>query len=174
METNPYAAPGAVVEDAHAFSGNDLEARKAGRGTRLGAFLLDYLILCLCTAPFLFSAFRTYAAKVHGQPYAPPAFGALLPIFGLLCLALAIANIVLLVQNGQTLGKRIVNIKIVRSDGSRCGFARIFFLRMLPIGLLGLIPFIGRFAWLVDSLLIFGSERRCLHDLTADTIVVND
>jgi uncharacterized RDD family membrane protein YckC len=174
METNPYAAPGAVVEDAHAFTGKDLESSKASRGKRLGAFLLDYLIVCICMAPFVISAVQTYQAKLHGQPTAPPAFGMLLPIFGLLCLALAIVNIVLLVQNGQTVGKRLLNIKIVRSNGSRCGFARIFFLRMLPIGLLGIIPFVGRFIGLIDAAVIFGSERRCLHDLIADTIVVNE
>jgi uncharacterized RDD family membrane protein YckC len=174
METNPYAAPGAVVEDAHAFSGNDLEARKASRGKRLAAVLLDDLMFGVCAAPFLYTAFQSYSAKMHGQTFVPSSFGALTAICGLLILVLCIVNLVLLAQNGQSLGKRILNIKIVRNDGSRCGFARIFFLRYMPIGLLGLIPYVGRFVGLVDALMIFGSEKRCLHDLTGDTIVVND
>jgi uncharacterized RDD family membrane protein YckC len=36
-----------------------------------------------------------------------------------------------------------------------------------------MIPVVGRLINLVDPLLIFGKERRCLHDLIADTIVVD-
>jgi len=37
---------------------------------------------------------------------------------------------------------------------------------------LGLIPVIGYIFGLVDSLLIFGEPRQCLHDKFADTIVI--
>jgi uncharacterized RDD family membrane protein YckC len=41
------------------------------------------------------------------------------------------------------------------------------------MSLLSGIPYAGGLITLVDLLLIFGKERRCLHDLMADTIVVD-
>jgi uncharacterized RDD family membrane protein YckC len=79
----------------------------------------------------------------------------------------------MLYRSGQTIGKRALDIAVVRSDGSPVALSRYIFLRVAPMWLLGLIPLVGRFIGLVDPLLIFGKERRCLHDLIADTIVVD-
>ena len=76
------------------------------------------------------------------------------------------------VADGQTLGKKAVGIRVLRSDTSHCELWRIVLLRFLPLALLGAIPKIGVGISLIDALMIFGSERRCLHDLIADTIVV--
>jgi uncharacterized RDD family membrane protein YckC len=70
-------------------------------------------------------------------------------------------------------GKKLAGIRIVRSDGSRAGLRRIFLLRSVVPGVFGAIPLIGPFFSLIDTLFIFGEERRCVHDLIADTIVVN-
>jgi uncharacterized RDD family membrane protein YckC len=74
----------------------------------------------------------------------------------------------LVARYGQTMGKRLLEIRVVRSDGSQASLGRIFWLRNVVNGLLKLIPFYG----LVDVLLIFGERRQCIHDLIADTIVV--
>jgi uncharacterized RDD family membrane protein YckC len=66
----------------------------------------------------------------------------------------------------------MLGIRVVRRDGSHCGLARIFFARYLPVTLLGAVPFVGGLVSLVDALLIFRDDRRCLHDEIADTIVV--
>lgn len=174
METNPYAAPSAVVEDAPAFDGNDLESRKADRGRRLGAVLLDDLFFALCLIPIAIPAYQSYLAKARGETVPASTAGIMAVVCGAIFLGLLIYNFVLLHRNGQTIGKRILNIKIVRTDGSRAGLRRIFFLRALPIGLLGAIPWIGRIITLVDALMIFRDEKRCLHDQIADTIVIND
>jgi uncharacterized RDD family membrane protein YckC len=75
-------------------------------------------------------------------------------------------------RNGQSIGKKCLGIKDVRTDGSRAGFGRIFGLRYLVNTLLTMIPLIGSFYALVDVLMIFGSAKRCAHDYIADTIVV--
>jgi len=74
----------------------------------------------------------------------------------------------LFARNGQTIAKKIVGIKVVRSDGSPASLGRIFWLRNVVNGLLGIIPLYG----LIDILFIFGEQRQCLHDKIADTIVV--
>jgi len=45
-------------------------------------------------------------------------------------------------------------------------------LRQWVMGLLNAIPFIGNIIALVDPLMIFGDERRCLHDHIAGTKVI--
>ena len=75
-------------------------------------------------------------------------------------------------KNGQTLGKKILGIKVVRTDGSRASLGRIFWLRNVIMVLLSMIPIAGMILSLVDSLLIFRESRQCLHDQIAGTIVV--
>jgi uncharacterized RDD family membrane protein YckC len=90
----------------------------------------------------------------------------------LLCLVGAIAwawiTLLLVSRYGQTMAKRLLEIKVVRSDGSQASLGRIFWLRNVVNRLLGVIPLYS----LVDVLWIFGEKRQCLHDLIADTIVV--
>jgi uncharacterized RDD family membrane protein YckC len=174
MEANPYAAPGAVVEDAYAFDANDLEARKASRWQRLGAAFVDGIIISLCMLPIFFQSFAAYNARVHGA--VPPTFAVsgYVYVCFLLGLAVIVVNCVLLSRNAQTIGKKLLGIKILRTDGSQATLGRIFLTRYLPIRLFGFIPFVGPIIALVDVLMIFGEEKRCLHDRIADTIVVND
>ena len=90
-------------------------------------------------------------------------------IFGLYLLALVIIQGVFLESRGQTVGKKIVNIQIVRSkDGKNGGFVNNILLRTLVNGLITLIPLY----FLIDILFIFSETKRCLHDRIARTIVV--
>ncbi len=86
---------------------------------------------------------------------------------------LVITNIILLTVRGQTLGKLLLGIQIVRfSDDSRAGFLKAVLLRSLLFVLIGFLPHIGPFLLIADVLLIFRADRRCLHDFIADTRVV--
>ena len=70
---------------------------------------------------------------------------------------------------GGTLGKKSAGLRIVRTDGSRAGFVRLFFGRGGVAVLPGLIPFLGGLWALIDMLMIFRDSRQCLHDQIADT-----
>ena len=166
MEANPYAAPVAEVKDATTLDSADLEALKASRGSRLGAAMIDGVSMALV----LVVPGAIMGAQAHTASKTTTALLFALMAFG--TLALVIVNCVFLHRNAQTVGKRLLGIKVVRTDGSRIGLGRIFALRFLPVSLLGAIPFIGRLAGLVDALFIFNAERRCLHDMIADTIVI--
>lgn len=171
MEANPYAAPAAVMDDAPVWDAADLESRKASRGKRLGAVLINGLSNLFWLLPIIWGASMATGVRQGIKP-AAPMIGIML--FGLAVLiGLIVINCVLLHRHGQTLGKRALNIAIVRTDGSRMGLTRFIFIRSLPTGMLGAIPYVGVLVSLVDPLMIFGSERRCLHDLIADTIVVD-
>lgn len=164
-EQNYYAAPQSAVADFGGYSAEDLEARKASRGQRLGAVMLDGVTLLVGV---VLAGIGTAAAGKGA------AAGAALFIGGLIVLAIIIVNCVLLHQNAQTIGKKILGIKIVRTNGDRIGLGRIIGMRIIPMRLLTSIPYLGLLIFLADSLVIFGAERRCLHDMIADTIVIVD
>lgn len=163
--SNPYAAPAARVADVY-----DEVLVKASRATRLGAVLLDGAVLAV-PAMLVAVLLPAFGSSSDGQLTVGATV--LLALFGLGAIAFIAMQLILLHRHGQTVGKKLLGIRIVRSDGSRAGLGRIFLLRGLVPGLIGAIPLIGPFFSLVDALFIFGEERRCVHDLIADTIVVD-
>ncbi len=171
---NPYAAPQSAVEDLGRYSGADLEARKASRAQRLGGALLDGLAFIVCLLPMLigFAVLGANRSVGTGANVVGVVCGGLSI---LMVLALLIFNCMWISNNGQTIGKRMNGTKVVRTDGSAISLGRYIGLRVLVIRLFGQVPVVGPLASLIDCLLIFGAERRCLHDIFADTIViVND
>jgi uncharacterized RDD family membrane protein YckC len=78
----------------------------------------------------------------------------------------------LLVRRGQTIGKAILGLRIVRSDGSKPAPFRLIGVRYGLFYALMIVPMAGVAVMLVDVLLIFRKSRQCLHDSAADTIVV--
>jgi uncharacterized RDD family membrane protein YckC len=90
----------------------------------------------------------------------------------LINLVLLAIMIVLVYRNGQTIGKKLLGIKVARTDGSRASLARIFWLRNVLNSVITMVPFFGPLYALVDACMIFGEQRRCCHDYIADTIVI--
>jgi uncharacterized RDD family membrane protein YckC len=164
--TNPYAPPQAAVRDV---ADPDAGAEPAGRGTRLVAAILDGIIMVgMIYLPMIFGlGIRAAQSHGSGNPHVH-----ISPIGGLLTLVGLIAWIWLTVlfvsRNGQSIAKKMMGIKVVRSDGSPASLGRIFWLRNVVNTLLGILPLYG----LVDALLIFGDARQCVHDKIADTIVI--
>lgn len=159
---NPYQAPASHVEDI-AYA-EDIEL--AGRGARLGAAMIDTVFFLLIILP-LWLIFTPGIFSGH-----PP--GLLLSTgLALLTLVIWIAlNFSLLARKGQTLGKKMLGIKIVRSDATPCPASRIAGLRMIVPTALSQIPIAGMIFGFADALFIFRESRRTLHDLIADTIVI--
>ena len=155
--TNPYAPPQSVVADViDPAAGIQL----ADRGTRLGAALLDGLIVMVMVyLPFMLSV------MVGGQG-ASSWIG--LVVAGVGAIVWLVFTIKFLGENGQSIGKKACKIKILRKDGSEVSISRVIIGRNLVNGLLGVIPLYG----LIDPLFLFGNKRRCVHDYLADTIVV--
>ena len=159
---NPYAAPGAPVSGTLPPPLPD-EARLplAGRGDRLLAKIVDRALYFACLVPALVVAILQ----------ARNALGLALTLGVFAAAILFIYNLMLLGDHGQTVGKRWLRIRIVRSDGSDADLGRLFGLRMAVPWLIGV--FLGPLFVLPDVLCIFGNERRCLHDMMADTVVID-
>jgi uncharacterized RDD family membrane protein YckC len=105
-----------------------------------------------------------------GDPDISPV-GVALVILG--SVALLIIQLVLLTTQGQTIGKKMMSIRIARYDDDGLpGFVKAVLLRGIVPGLMGSVPVIGGIFALVNILFIFRDDRRCIHDLIAGTHVV--
>lgn len=168
---NPYAAPSARVQEII----EDGTQEPAERATRLGAYFLDAAIIAIPAIVFAIVV-PMFARQGGAEASAKlPPDGVLIALgitFSLYVLGVIILDCIWLHRYGQTVGKRMLKIRIVRTNGERCGLLRVIFARVLPVGLLGAIPLVGWLFQLGDPLLIFREDRRCLHDLIADTMVV--
>ncbi len=161
-EQNPYGSPEAVVADLDATN-------LAGRWERLGAAIIDTILLLVILVPLMF---------VGGYWQAAMAAGGQVPIATTMLWAVVGFAVFVLVQwyplnaRGQTWGKRLLGIRIVDMDGDQPTMGRLLGLRYLPVQMVGNVPVVGTVLALVNVLLIFRGDRRCGHDLIAGTQVV--
>jgi len=162
---NPYAAPQSQVLS------NLPGLQPASRGSRLGASLLDVLTgLIGMGVPLGVGIFFMAQMENSGSNDVPAAAIVCFVLAGLAFLGLTVWNIVLLTTRGQTLGKKWLDIRIVTfPDGQKPGFVKGFLLRSFVNGIIGqVVPFYG----IIDPCFIFREDNRCVHDLLADTTVI--
>lgn len=166
---NPYRAPEArIVEPAKPG-----EHLLAGRGERLGASIIDTILLLVVLLPLMF--FGGYFEQL--QDTSIPLADAL--VNEALWLAIGFTAFVVLQgyplhATAQTWGKRMLGIRIIGVDGQRIPFLRLIALRYLPVHVIGVVPFVGQLLSMANVLLIFRADRRCGHDLLAGTMVVRN
>jgi uncharacterized RDD family membrane protein YckC len=162
----------------------------ADRGARLMARVIDWMIELMCSLPGLlvlgteFLKIATEAMQGREPDFSQLDVPRLLLGAGLILLfslALLVVQVWMLTVRGQTIGKRILGIRVVKADGSPAGFVNGWLMRELLITAIGIacsiIPFVGpvllRPAFhIVDWCLIFRDDQKCLHDQIATTKVV--
>jgi uncharacterized RDD family membrane protein YckC len=149
----------------------------AGRLRRLGATLIDAILVPALTIVLV----MVTGVVEDAEDYIDATWT--LWVLLLAVVSYLLLNGVTLWRRGQTLGKWLTGIAIVRADalGASHGaaeiepapFWKLVCIRALffPLLFLVLVPWITLLP-LLDQLLIFRRNRRCLHDLAAGTIVV--
>lgn len=169
--SNPYAAPTAVLADA-APAGDSTGPVLASRWARLAATVLDFVIV---SGPAAAAVWYDFYETGH-LPDGSIDFELVSLILGIFVMTTLVINVFMLHASGQTIGKKMLGIRLVRGDGrSHASVWRIIGLRFLPVYLLGRwIPVVGPAIWGVEALTIFGRERKCLHDYLADTLVITE
>ncbi len=131
-DDNRFAPPLAHVEDVVQGPGV-----LAGRWTRLGATLIDALVAGL--------AFGLIAIVSPFNVFQPPTTSGGLWMLMLQNLVIGFILFLLIhgyliATRGQTIGKALLKIRIVRSDGSPASFGRIVGLRYLVTSVLASVP----------------------------------
>ncbi len=162
---NPYEAPRAEVRTRRRRVTGGAEL--ANPWTRLVASLIDGFVLALILMPALYFMGALDSVLEGGEE----SFSDSLLSSAIGMVGYAAINGYLLAMRGQTLGKMIMSVKIVRLDNSLASFAQSFGLRYALIQVVYVFP-IGMFFFPIDSLFIFRSDHRCIHDLIAGTKVV--
>ena len=159
-----------------------VDSAAASRWLRLPAALIDGLLKTLCYLPITIPLVRVLVTEaLNGEQrsftevtqltsgvvntHLPQA----LPLLGLLMMV----QLCLLAWRGQSVGKLLLGLRIVRQhDGTAPGVFRAFLLRGTVPFMIEQIPVAGFVFWVVDSCFIFRGDRRCLHDLIAGTKIV--
>ena len=140
----------------------------ASRISRLLASLVDGLIMMAFAIPLFVILLARYPGSITELTETFK-----IVWIGIPCLIYSIGiNSYFWATRGQSIGKIALGIKIVEIDDRRASWGRIVGLRVLPMQLIGWIPLIGGLLGLVDILMIFRSNRRCLHDEIARTKVI--
>ena len=172
-ESNRFAPPNAQLAEPGSFGTG---AVLAGRGQRLVAVILDSILMMLVVWPVYF-VLGGASLMTQFDPNTPPDVSAMMAkMFGAMLPGYVLAAVIQgwsLHAFGGTLGKKLMGLRIVRTDGTRAGFVRLFFGRGAAAVVPAFIPLLGALYALVDIVLIFRDSRQCLHDQIADTIVVS-
>ena len=131
---------------------------------RLWAALIDRLII----VPIAIGAAVAIPA-LRNSPAQMPAVA----LTGVAVIGLIGYQIMLLANEGQTIGKKAMGLKIVLvKDLSNGGFVTNVLLRGGVSWVISVVPFVGMAYGLGDPLCIFRDDRRCLHDHIAGTCVI--
>jgi uncharacterized RDD family membrane protein YckC len=176
----PSPAPGEAVTPATV----DAAFAIAPVGYRLAARLIDGAVLLglnlVVNGYFVFQLMQELtqaaAAQSGGAPATITPYAATLmrTIFGIATALWFAYEIPAMIGTGQTLGKRLVGIRVVTTDGAPIGFGRAF-QRWAIAGLPTLFwPWGGMLVQLVDAAWCLWDRpnRQCLHDKSASTVVV--
>ena len=157
------------------------QAALASWGARLGATLIDSLILFV-PAAILFVVVVGGAVGLSGddEDVATGAAIAAFLLFGLLFLVIYLAYAPVLMMrkgehNGQTWGKQVVGIRVIRDNGQPFEFGsaalREIVLKGLAVGIassiIPIIPWFLNYFWP-----LWDDQNRALHDIAVSTHVV--
>ncbi|MDJ0624311.1 MAG: RDD family protein [Desulfocapsaceae bacterium] len=163
MQENPYAPPAAdlAVNNANSFT-------LASRWKRFWAAMIDSLLSIIILVPIMYFT-DGLDGLANGQEN-PIMYTLSIGAVGVVVFIILHGK--LLAAHGQTIGKKILGIRIADLEGNLPSIKRHIIPRYTFTTILGYIPFIGGLLAILDMLLIYRKNRRCLHDNVAKTIVV--
>ena len=133
----------------------------AGGGNRGFAALVDFVLAALV----FIGALYAFSLVTNTLPAAGPFFGVLV----LFTFTLAWSYFVLLewLWQGQTVGKRLYGLRVIRDDGAPAGFVAVLIRNVIRI-----VDFLPVFYGVGLLMIIFTSRSQRLGDLAAGTYVV--
>ena len=179
MTENPYEAPSTAPQEENLAVPN---IQLASRWARLGAAILDSIIMIVLMFPLLILIFFLGAipGTNNSNSYLDNILAMSDSIIADLITSLAgigiylAVNGYLMIKSGQTIGKKVLNIQVVDYRTQQLLPAgRIMGMRYLLPSLINSVPIVGGLFTLVDHCFIFGAEKRCIHDHMAGSSVIN-
>ena len=152
----------------------------ASWGSRVGATLIDGLIVGVGAIILFFiltAVFSVGFAAGDEEGFASIIVGLLLWAVSVAIIALLYAPTLMARTNGQTWGRQVMKIRVIRTSGEPVtfGFAviREVVVKALLVGTIS--SFTAGIGWLIDVLWpLWDEENRALHDLIVNTRVILD
>ncbi len=150
----------------------------ASHGQRFLGALIDFMVILLLIGPGV-------GLAIAGGSPDMPGHNENLTIAGLLALSVGVLilfslSIYMHVSRSQSLGKYFMNSQIIDYETDEpAEFLRSWLLRQFVNRIIGTVvgccvPYVGGALYsLIDALLVFGEERRCVHDHLAGTYVAD-
>ena len=139
-----------------------LVPKYAGFWIRLWAFLVDLLIVSAVGGIFVKQVFRVMDIAIT-KPFA-----FLFSPYKVTALVLLLLYFIVMTRiAGQTVGKMIMGIRVVRTDGAKATWGSVIFRE-------GIGRFISQMLWIPYLLVLFLPQKQALHDVFADTVVVHE
>jgi uncharacterized RDD family membrane protein YckC len=132
----------------------------AGFGKRFAALLIDRVIVIL--PPYALFLILMFASEKNGQPSLWPMLLLIPVFFGLPVYEALMTHY----RHGQTFGKKAMNLRVVRVDGSPITLGQAWGRALMRFVLEGCISFVNYIPAL------FTDEKTALHDMAAGTRVV--
>jgi uncharacterized RDD family membrane protein YckC len=148
----------------------------ASWGSRLGAYLIDFLVLLI---PLVILFVVIFVGAVDSDTSTVGVIGAsILYILAAALVTLLYAPLLMMRQgerNGQTLGKQALGIRVVRDNGEPMGFGwsafREIVIKQLAVNIassiIPIVPWFLNYFWP-----LWDDQNRALHDMAASTHVV--
>lgn len=139
-----------------------LVPKYAGFWIRLWAFLIDMLVIAAISGIFIKPVFRILDIAITK----PSAF--LFSPYKITLLVLLLLYFLFMTRfAGQTLGKMVMGIRVLKSNGEKLTWGSVIFRE-------GFGRFISQMLWIPYLLVLFLPQKMALHDLFADTVVVHE
>lgn len=130
----------------------------------------------------LFSFIGVVAAVITAAAENRSAANVVMIVMLLAMLVLVVYQVVIMTRDGQSIGKKLMGIRVVNEDGENPGFVRYVLMREfgfnLVFQLISVLPFIGPIILIcvnlacVVMLFLEERDRRTLQDMVANTYVI--
>lgn len=140
----------------------NFEPKYAGFWIRLWAFLIDLIIVSALSGLLIKPIFRALdlaITKPSAFMFSPYKVAALVLLLLYFMLMTKIA--------GQTIGKMIMGIRVVRMDGKKLNWSAVLFRE-------GFGRFISQMLWFAYLFVLFMPKKQALHDIFGNTVVVHE
>ncbi|WP_228548256.1 RDD family protein [Sporosarcina obsidiansis] len=138
------------------------QPKYAGFWVRLWAFLIDLLLVTSISGIFVKPIFRLLDVAIS-KPFA-----FLFSPYKVAALLLLLLYFILMTKwAGQTVGKMILGIRVVKLNGQKLDWSTVLFRE-------GIGRFISQMLWIPYLLVLFTPQKSALHDLFADTTVIHE
>lgn len=150
-------------------SGSDVAVlRLASIGRRFAAQWVDSFIFTIPVMVFMASLMFFAFSQERDHPNVAPFFGVgVIALMVLYFIGYIVYDALMTARRGQTLGKMLLHIRVVRPDGSPISTGQAWgraVVRGVMVHLLALVNYLPVF---------FTNEKTCVHDMAAKTRVVS-